>query len=1012
MSTTSDSEEYYSFVLKENFSFVLKENFSLSGQPFPDNQNTIVIPRSHNINLRNMRTVLWKQFGVPRDRRIFYIDDDGDRVPIDSECEFDEALKLAKKAFMLNAAIPLMVGSINISTDISRNDEQSFEMNEIHCSNKESTNINGNPILSFNEKSDGSMSEPNLESDKRKRPTQKVLNQKKLNVKHCDKSSEEQTEEEEDIKVPLIPNTSLRCHSDMVPPPWFTEYMETMKKDMVPPPWFTEYMETMKKDMVSTIIKKVVENVTVVLNERLDSLAYLPLKELSQSRSQSYSSLSKRHSKCPFDSNEMNQKRMKSQDEEQSSDASIERVDEPQNVNISEDLQTKKDMITTISQEVVKEMTEMLNRMPLDLPTSVPSKKHGQSRNQSHLSSSKRFSRYFDSHSSEKNQRKMRPQDGEQSSDDASIEHMYESRNVNTADVLRQKKFDLIEDVICASLKEEKRKKKYHQRMTPVTTNNINSDGGKEQSRNNAWEDVVPRKNLVPPHVDLPYDETKEMLEDELRMSCSVTGHQILNEGRRRDTWCSDTDKTSFCSCDQEEEDVDAFEIIQMPTLGSRDESFTHVEAPATEQRRHDSNRDSPSFELLSESPSPTPTCYMHFNEEHFSANEENSEEKTFNFCDYGGSTYVIDIHGRIYTDYQLAKRNWQTVNADMKKRIDKVSKKISQTLDENPFLDRIDSVRGRGHFTKTKTVPLLTELGQNTRCSKSFRLDRLNKWNFRDDVGYNTRNNASSSYDDVERPSKWNFRDDVGYNTRDNASNSYDDVRNSHTSYLTVQTHCDCDLKLQSQCNCKSQTDLNDFTQSFHSHTTSVTDTTDITDMAYGNDRYDEQVSTAKNVRETGTGTAKATATSKNDHDMRFGSNYMKETWTKERHYHDANNYPKYFCTSHNNTPQEPSIDPPYQSAQSSESSDRSSSNAGSKKTFIGETLGTADPVHILPETLVNAAAHVGSIAYNNVRDKIDEALDKIRARRREVPVKRRSLKNVKHNDRVPKRCVINPLS
>lgn len=31
---------------------------------------------------------------MPENRRIFYIDDDGDNVPIDSECEFHEALKV------------------------------------------------------------------------------------------------------------------------------------------------------------------------------------------------------------------------------------------------------------------------------------------------------------------------------------------------------------------------------------------------------------------------------------------------------------------------------------------------------------------------------------------------------------------------------------------------------------------------------------------------------------------------------------------------------------------------------------------------------------------------------------------------------------------------------------------------------------------------------------------------------------------------------------------------------
>ncbi|KYN27311.1 PREDICTED: uncharacterized protein LOC108757874 [Trachymyrmex cornetzi] len=934
---------------KEYFCFLLKEGFSLW-----DYEAIVNFPRLLNYDLQAMRTQLWKQFGVPKNRRIFYIDDDGDRVPIDSECEFDEALKLAKKAFMVNTAVPLIVGSFKMSTLYSN--KQSSKMNKTRP-NKESKNTNDDPMSCFVEKSDGSVSEPNSGFDKRKRPILKVLiwSRKKSDVKRCDESSSGATSKEqiklegtkiESIKYPKKSNALLRC------------------SDTMPPPWFIEYMEAMKKDMVSTITKEVVKKVTVELNKRLDSFACPPLKEeLGQSRSQSYSSLSKRHPKCSFDSNEKNQKRMSSQDEEQSSDASIERVDEPQNVNTTEDLQTKKDMISTISQEVVKEMTEMLNKTSL---TSVSSKRHGQSRNQSNLSSLKRFSRYFDPHSSEKNQRKMRSQDGEQSSDDASMEHMYESRNVNIADVSRQKKLDhLIEDTICANMKEEKRKRKYHQLIASETTDNINSDVGKEQSRSNMREDFVPQKNL-PLHVDpIPYDETKGVFENELRMSCSVTRHQILDEGRRRDTWCSDIDKTSFCSCNQEEEDDDAFEIIQMPTLGSRDESFTHSEELAAEQRRHDSNRDSPSFELLSESPSPTPTCFMHFNEEHFSANEGNPEYESFSFLNSRySSIYVIDIHGRIYTDYELAKLNWQSVNADLKKRIDK------------------------------KRNLYITDQLQNTRCSNPI-LERSNEC-------------------------KKNPRDDIGCNTHDNASNSYDDVRNSHTSYLTVRTQCDS--KSQSRCSRQSQTDLNDFIQSFHSHATSVTDTTDVYTEAYGNDKYDDQVTTAKNVQEAGTGTAAATATAtvtatatatatpRNDHDVRFGGDYIKDEMTDERYFPDADDYPEDFCTSHDNTSQGIVVDPPYQSTQSSRSSDRASSNVGSKKTFIGETLDIhwrdPDHAHILPE-LVTAAAHVGSFAYDTAR----EVFDKIRAHTREDSVKRQASKYVqayvKRDDRVlhPKR-------
>lgn len=685
----------------------------------------------------------------------------------------------------------------------------------------------------------------------------------------------------------------------------------------------------MKKDMVSTITHEVVNNVTEALNKRLDSLAYPPLKELSQSRSQSYSSLSKRHPRCSLDSNEKNQQRIKSQDEEQSSDASIERVDEPQNVNTAKDSQTGKDMISTISQEVVKEMTEMLNRIPLDSLSSVPSKK--QSRSQSHLSSSKRSARHFDSQLSEKkNQRKMRLQDGEQSSDDASMEHKYEPRNSNTTNTSRPllDKFDLVADAICANciLKEEKRKKKSmpssvdHNQWIAKVVDNLDSNICNEQSstQNNAWEEFIPRKTL-PLRVDpIPHDETPEMFENELRMNCSVTGHQILDESRRSKDVCnnSDIDKTSFCSCDQEEEDDDAFEIIQMSALENRNESFTRPEELTAEQRRHDSNRDSPSFELLSDPPSPT--CFMHFNEEHFSTNEGNAEQQSLQFANTSmNSIYTIDIHGKVYNERKSA--DLEHVNADLEKR------------------------SGGAYSFITETLPV-----QDIHCSKSCSEQRSS-----------------------ER--KKSPRDN---DTRDNARNTYDDVRNSHTSYLTVLTHCD----LKTQCSCQSQTDSNDFTQSFHSHTTSVTDTADIYTDIYGNEKYSEQLpTTAKNVREAATATT--TTTPRNDHDV--DDDCMEETRANKKHY----NTPKCFCASHSSTPRSISVDPPYQSSRANGSSDRSNANVGSRKTSVNDqtlgtvrwrqTLDTADPVHILPETLVTAAASVGSYACDTAR----EILNKIRA-------------------------------
>lgn len=72
------------------------------------------------------------------------------------------------------------------------------------------------------------MSEPNPEFDKQKCPTHKILsNKKKLDIRQCDKSSEEQIESE-NVEIPRELNASLPCWSDTVPPPWFSEYMESV----------------------------------------------------------------------------------------------------------------------------------------------------------------------------------------------------------------------------------------------------------------------------------------------------------------------------------------------------------------------------------------------------------------------------------------------------------------------------------------------------------------------------------------------------------------------------------------------------------------------------------------------------------------------------------------------------------------------------------------------------------------------------------------------------------------
>lgn len=690
----------------------------------------------------------------------------------------------------------------------------------------------------------------------------------------------------------------------------------------------------MKKDMVSTITNEVVENVTKALTERLDSLMFSSLKNQSGNQSSSLA----RYPQCSSDSNEDNQKKIKSQDKQQLSDVSIERVDESQN-NTMKNIQMKKDVISTITNEVVKEVTELLEKIPVDSLTPVSSKDPLRNQFLSHFPSSTRLPQNsFDSYLSEKNQKTLKSQNREQSSDNVSTVTVNESSRyskiLENCTRLLQKR--LIDDTNA----EKEKKKRQHQQITQTIVDLSGNIGReKEQSvQNNTREDLISQKNL-PLQMDSKlsndrvYLEMYKLVEKELRMNCSVTGHQMLNEDFLNRDIC-DTEKDvpynlhSSWSYNQEkkeekekEEVDDAFEIIQIPALNDDYTLFIPFEEPAIEQH-HDSNRDSPSFELLSEPPSPPSS--IHLNEDHFSANEEKLELQ-FMKTNPTDPIYVLDVHGKIFNGEHQMTNPDECVNVNLKKQPDVTY-----------------------FFAEDKD--LLTEDEDEERSSKS----------------------PCAEHQSNERKS-----------SRDDANSSYDDVRNSHASYLTVQTHCDS--KTQSQCSCQSQTDSGDFTQSFHSHTTSVTDdTTDIYVHTQVRSMYNEPViTTAKDVGETTTtAITTATATPKNNHDIRVDDGWTKETRTNEKYRHKcSNNYPEYSSTPNNNCScsRDPSFGASCQSYRASKSSDRSCSNIGSRKTSASEQalLNTADSVHILPETLVSAAAQVGSFAYDTAR----EMFDKLRA-------------------------------
>jgi len=175
-----------------------------------------------------------------------------------------------------------------------------------------------------------------------------------------------------------------------------------------------------------------------------------------------------------------------------------------------------------------------------------------------------------------------------------------------------------------------------------------------------------------------------------------------------------------------------------------------------------------------------------------------------------------------------------------------------------------------------------------------------------------------------------------------------YDEVKNSHTSYLTVQTHCDWQ--------CAQCADLGDLTQSFHSHTTSINDITDVSHRL----AYTDNSSQMPSADSQG-------AIPRGSLDSQVDNDQVKNIRMNEKP--DADNYPKCHAST---TPQDAFVDTVHRA---NGFSNRSSPKVESEK--AEQPLGNADNAHILPETLVIAAAQVGSFAFGTAR----EMFDKIRA-------------------------------
>lgn len=210
----------------------------------------------------------------------------------------------------------------------------------------------------------------------------------------------------------------------------------------------------------------------------------------------------------------------------------------------------------------------------------------------------------------------------------------------------------------------------------------------------------------------------------------------------------------------------------------------------------------------------------------------------------------------------------------------------------------------------------------------------------------------AKSSYAELQTSSERKT-------SQDNPKSSDDNARSS--PYLNAESDQPETPLLYTRTHSQSQTDSNDFTQSFHSHTTSVTDndllyTGSSTYFAEQNIRDHNDEGATKNQQRTATTATKSSSKQKTSRETRRGR--KSKATADETRRDDAGKR--------------------FRPHQSSRGNSFDGSSIGFRTNRFGEQL--PDPVHILPETLVTVATHVGSIAYVTARHMFNK-FDKLRS-------------------------------
>nr|XP_050858068.1 putative histone-lysine N-methyltransferase 1 [Vespula vulgaris] len=779
-----DSELSICDVTKYNPTNDKKDNY--------ENNNNSVFKVTFNFEL--FKIYLMRFFAINTSNNILYVDNDDKVRLVQNETEFLELWQFAKLCSKQSKGVLLLVDFINNQDDdINKN---KHEVDESSGDDQENS-FASNSISSENFKSKESMSE--VKQQNKRQHLNRIFNlveetnDNKLNDK--------------DGAISLFPNLTTSAYSKIL-----TKSFDNMKLENttpsnitsqdvlnnVPPTWFVQYMEQLKKDIITEVSNQIMFNVMENLNKcSMRSPICTESKDANKSENQSH----RLKSKCNHQRNNLltDQRRQYKR--------------------------KKRDML------VDKIYSEHVDKPLINI---IKSRKK----------QVKKFEEKFE-YNSEPNEDK-------------------EEENVHN------------ETYNASEL------------MSNINSAHKQNDIGEKQ--------IEDKRNSMSPNF-LPLESSKENLYNEpnifngtkenggQRMNCSITEYQMLDKKYLESTTCccgSDIENISIRSdlssnteiCD----DYNEFELISMPIKYKTNTNCHKQKSPSkTENIKNIAHKEDDdeivtdllTFDLLPEiSPASSVICIA---ENHFTANSNNST-----------SMNKKDLNN--VSTYKLGEK-------EDSKNEDNINEKIHDT-----------------HLSNTLK-----------KCTNN------NSTNLTDNICSLFIKKTSKSIDENTNL--------LHLESKHNNTNAMKiDVNSSHTSYLTTEpvNPIFSDFPI-AQHNCQAQTDLNDLTQSFHSHTTSITD-----NGVYG-------------ISETNTS---------NSHD------YSKHSFS------DCN---KSAASKKNKIREQIKKDLGNKYLENNPKKEENK-NVGHivEETTTDSMPGTAEPIHILPETLVTGAFHFASIAYGTAREAI----------------------------------------